>query len=441
MKASPYLVLALVLTVCFTLATGIEPRAATWSNRSKSDNVFSMLFGDGRRLFANQFFTMADVYFHSGYYPSIFDLREEGPKEIVAESHGHTDSPEDEIKEDFLGKPKDWIDRFGRHFRITEHTHLEHGNEREILPWLRLAADMDPQKIETYTVGSFFMRLHLNQPREAEAFLREGLRNNPDSYEILFELGRLYNENYHDAGRARTSGNSLRRWLQLDPQAQKENKLGFEEITVHLAQLERTPATGAGHPLVSSRPKVSPDPNALQQQIDEIKKTMAAQPMPRRPPRTNREIALCFSPRRSGLIAAMKARQAKISRNTKETRIAVRLNLDGRGKSSIKTGIPFFDHMLTLFAKHATVDLQLRCAATWKWTRITRSRIAASRSARLCAALGDKRGIRRYGTAFIRKIRSPAKPMCASSSLFSTFTILNCSACMPVSARKDSLPK
>ena len=279
MKASPYLVLALMLTVCFTLATGIEPRAGTWSNRSKSNNVFSLLFGDGRRLFANQFFTMADVYFHSGYYPSVFDLREEGQKEIVAESHGHTDSPEDEIKEDFLGKPKDWIDRFGRHFRVTEHTHLERGNEREILPWLRLAADMDPQKIETYTVGSFFMRQHLNQPREAEAFLREGLRNNLDSYEILFELGRLYNENYHDTDRARNVWQlALRRWLQQDSQAQKENKLDFEEITIHLAHLEEN----AGNYEDAIRwfqaaQKVSPDPGALQQQIDEIKKKMAAQ--------------------------------------------------------------------------------------------------------------------------------------------------------------------
>jgi tetratricopeptide (TPR) repeat protein len=282
MKASPYLVLALMLTVCFTLATGLEPRAATWSNRSKSDNVFGVLFGDGRRLFANQFFTMADVYFHSGYYPSIFDLRDESRKEIVDESHGHTDSPEDELKEDFLGKPKDWIDRFGRHFRITEHTHLERGNEREILPWLRLAADMDPQKIETYTVGSFFMRKHLNRPREAEAFLREGLRNNPNSYEILFELGRLYNENYHDTSRARNVWQlALHRWLQQDSKDQKENKLGFEEITVNLAHLEEN----AGNYEDAIRwfqaaQKVSPDPSALQQQIDEIKKKMVAQPSP-----------------------------------------------------------------------------------------------------------------------------------------------------------------
>ena len=106
-------------------------------------------------------------------------------------------------KEDFLGKPKDWIDRFGRHFRITEHTHLEHSNEREILPWLRLAADMDPQMIQTYTVGAYFMCQHLNQPQEAEAFLREGLRNNPGNYEILFGLGRIYHDNYHDINRAR----------------------------------------------------------------------------------------------------------------------------------------------------------------------------------------------------------------------------------------------
>jgi tetratricopeptide (TPR) repeat protein len=282
MKTSPYLVLTLLLAVCFTLATGLEPRAANWSNRSKSDNVFSVLFGDGRRLFANQFFTMADVYFHSGYYPSIFDLREEGPKEIVAESQGHTDSPEDELNEDFLGKPKDWIDRFGRHFRITKHTHLEHGNEREILPWLRLAADMDPQKIETYTVGAFFMREHLNQPREAEAFLREGLRNNPDSYEILFELGRLYDENNHDTDRARNVWVlAIRKVLALESGDKTEHKIAVDKLAVHLARLEST----AGNYADAIRwfqvaRKVSPDPGALQQQIDEIQKKMAARSSP-----------------------------------------------------------------------------------------------------------------------------------------------------------------
>ena len=57
----------------------------------------------------------------------------------------------------------------------------------------------------------------------------------------------------------------------------------------------------------------------------------------------------------------MQPRKAQIKRDTGETKIRLSLNIDGKGKSKIATGIPFFDHMLTLFAKHATVDLNLRC--------------------------------------------------------------------------------
>jgi tetratricopeptide (TPR) repeat protein len=277
MKASPYLILALLLTVCFTLATGLEPRAAAWNNRPKSNNVFSVLFGQGRRMFANQFFTMADVYFHSGYYPSVFDLRDEGTKAIVSASRGQAENEEEEKKADFLGKPKDWIDRFGRHFRITEHTHLEHSQEREILPWLRLAADMDPQKIDTYTVGAYFLCQHLNQAHEAETFLREGLRHNPGNYEILFGLGRIYHVYYHDPDRARNIWQfALNSWLKQDSAAQKENRRGFGEITVNLANLERE--AGRYEDAINwfqAAQQVSPNPAALQLQIDEIKATMA----------------------------------------------------------------------------------------------------------------------------------------------------------------------
>ena len=97
----------------------------------------------------------------------------------------------------------------------------------------------------------------------------------------------------------------------------------------------------------------------------------------------------------------MKARQAKISRNTKETRIAVSLNLDGQGKSSVKTGIPFFDHMLTLFAKHATVDLQLRCRGDLEVdAHHTVEDCGIALGQAFARALGDKKGIRRYGAGF-----------------------------------------
>jgi tetratricopeptide (TPR) repeat protein len=278
MKISPWSTLLVLLALAFVLASGLTTRAGNWSNRAKSDNVFGMLFGDGRKLFANHFFTMADVYFHSGYYPSIFDKGSEEQKEIISASHGKKETEEDEKNEDFLGQPKDWMDAFGRNFRITKHTHLEHQNEREMLPWLRLAADLDPQKIETYTVGAYFLREHLGRTEQAEAFLREGMRNNPDSYEILFELGRLYHEVRHDPDRTRNVWQlGLKKFSTLPEKTQKDEKFAYEGFVVNLGRLEEENGNhAAAIEWLRAGQKVSPAPQALQKQIDEIQEKMSA---------------------------------------------------------------------------------------------------------------------------------------------------------------------
>ena len=97
----------------------------------------------------------------------------------------------------------------------------------------------------------------------------------------------------------------------------------------------------------------------------------------------------------------MHSRQAKIKRVTKETRVDVKLNLDGAGKSSIRTGIPFFDHMLTLFAKHAVVNLGLRCKGDLEVdAHHTVEDVGLALGQAVLGALGDKKGIRRYGAGF-----------------------------------------
>jgi imidazoleglycerol-phosphate dehydratase len=97
----------------------------------------------------------------------------------------------------------------------------------------------------------------------------------------------------------------------------------------------------------------------------------------------------------------MQRRRAQIQRTTKETRIALRLDIDGRGRAVIKTGVPFFDHMLTLFAKHAIVNLTLRCRGDLD--------VDAHHTVEDCGlalgmafrqALGEKKGIHRYGAGF-----------------------------------------
>jgi len=278
MKVSPPILLAALLAVAFTLSTHLVSRVGLWSRHDNSDNIMGMMLGDGRKLFANQFFTMADVYFHSGYYPSIFDKNAEEEKDIITASHGKKESEEEEKNEDFLGKPKDWIDAFGRNFRVVHHTHLANGNEREMLPWLRLAADLDPQKVEIYTVGAYFLRDHLNRPLQAEAFLREGLRNNPDSCEILFELGRLYHESLHDDNRARNVWVlGIKKYQERSAAEQKDSHLVYEEIIVNLAHMENEAGNYAqAIQWFEAAKKVSPAPDALQKQIDEIRKKIAA---------------------------------------------------------------------------------------------------------------------------------------------------------------------
>lgn len=97
----------------------------------------------------------------------------------------------------------------------------------------------------------------------------------------------------------------------------------------------------------------------------------------------------------------MKARRAAISRNTHETRISLRLSLDGKGRSHIETGIPFFDHMLALFAKHAVVDLKLQCDGDLEVdAHHTVEDCGIALGQAFATALGDKRGIRRYGFGF-----------------------------------------
>src|ERR1051325_500295 len=97
----------------------------------------------------------------------------------------------------------------------------------------------------------------------------------------------------------------------------------------------------------------------------------------------------------------MRKRHAQVNRVTNETGVRVNLDIDGRGKAAVKTGIPFFDHMLTLFAKHAVVDLQLRCDGDLEVdAHHTVEDCGLALGQAFLKALGDKKGIRRYGAGF-----------------------------------------
>lgn len=119
----------------------------------------------------------------------------------------------------------------------------------------------------------------------------------------------------------------------------------------------------------------------------------------------------CRGPRITAIIAAfsaamyerdMSARKATVVRNTNETKITVAINLDGTGQGALNTGMPFLDHMLDQIVRHGLIDMDIRCEGdlhiddhhSAEDTGITLGQAFAQ-------ALGDKKGIRRYGHAYV----------------------------------------
>lgn len=94
----------------------------------------------------------------------------------------------------------------------------------------------------------------------------------------------------------------------------------------------------------------------------------------------------------------MNPRTATISRNTRETQIEISLNLDGTGKHSISTGIPFLNHMLEIFSRHSLIDLTVKASGdTDVDAHHSMEDIGIVLGSCIDQALGDRRGIRRYG--------------------------------------------
>ncbi len=95
-------------------------------------------------------------------------------------------------------------------------------------------------------------------------------------------------------------------------------------------------------------------------------------------------------------------RIAEASRNTAETRITVRINLDGTGQSNLRTGIGFFDHMLEQIARHGLIDLEVDCDGDLHIDgHHTVEDVGITFGQAVARAIGDKKGLRRYGHAYV----------------------------------------
>ena len=297
----------LLLVACASLAASLDRWFISWpGNRAKSFSPLKIAIGDGQKIFAGHFYRKADVYFHSGMYPSIFDNNESFKTGHIGEDAGATGSKNTGDEENFLGQQRDIIDRFSRNFFPSRHTHLDEGGAgghshggaehhhspdgqvvelgdgasgevREILPWLKIAQELDPENPLTYTVTAYWLRSRMNKPREAELLLREGLKALPDHPALLFELGRIYHENTKDIARARNVwGHAAKSWQRQEAGKAEPDNFILQQIIAHLARLEEE--SGNLQESINYWKLVmplSPNPEDVQTRIDGLNKRVS----------------------------------------------------------------------------------------------------------------------------------------------------------------------
>lgn len=186
--------------------------------------------GQSRSLLADYALRKAADYYHSGALPTIFAM-----------GSADEDTEHSEGEHEHNG-----FDEFLRAFYPTAHTHLDSGGATgmnknlvsEVLPWLWLASRLEPERDYPYVEASFWLRKSLKMPRQAEAFLRDGFRNNPNSIGVCLELGKVAYQDHQNIPQSRFYLERAFELYEARPEVRSENSTAYGQLLGLLAQLE-----------------------------------------------------------------------------------------------------------------------------------------------------------------------------------------------------------
>jgi len=287
--AAPRYWIGLFLSLALAAGSMVDGWYATSPlSRRGSGSAIQILMGDSRKILSGFLISKADSYFHRGFYPSIFDQQAKEDDNHLAEAvsghheHHENETPEEHAKHSAPSAPtttpsktgsENFLARFGKNFQ-PGHAHMNGrgGEERELLPWLKLAIEMDPHRVEFYPVAAFWLRTQLTNVAEAESLLRSGLRENPNHYLLLTELGNLYLDDRKRPDQARfLLVAALKQWQTFEESKTLPDVGTHQRILVSLIRLEKEQKQYA-KALEYARlyQKFSPNPHATEAVIKEI---------------------------------------------------------------------------------------------------------------------------------------------------------------------------
>lgn len=162
------------------------------------EDILYRILGNIGNIFSDYSYINADVYYHGG----IYNIGQEEDKHM---EHGADNVLINNGKEyrnthiiNEKGEKTKAISKLnilayiGEKAHISEHIHLHGDEKRELIPWLYYAVRLNPNNINAYVIGGYWIGRQLQEPNEAIKFLKEGLTNNPNSWKIYNQIGNIY---------------------------------------------------------------------------------------------------------------------------------------------------------------------------------------------------------------------------------------------------------
>lgn len=161
--------------------------------RDLDKDVLSRVFGELRTYLSSVSDINSDIYFHAGLYDFHGDCSLLTPAHISShpekegdnnDNHDPGDHPQKETLNPLL--------KISEKIAIAQHRHLSGNEEKELLPWILYSVKLDPKNEKEYVIGGYWLGMRLNKIDEAIKFLHEGIKNNPESWDIYLMLGEIY---------------------------------------------------------------------------------------------------------------------------------------------------------------------------------------------------------------------------------------------------------
>jgi len=192
-----------IVFLAYSIDTYNQIFLATHQISNLHKDIFYKTLGEFKDFLSDISLIKADVYFHGGTYDFRKHEKDNGEHALhiaegISGKHGNHDIREHGHIEYHIKPSLNILLDVGKTIQIAEHRHLSGKEEKEILPWLYYSIRLNPHNIMAYSVGGFWLAVKLKKPDEAIVLLKEGITNNPESWEIYETLGHVYYFNKKD---------------------------------------------------------------------------------------------------------------------------------------------------------------------------------------------------------------------------------------------------